>query len=392
MRAYGATLYKSKRAFLVLGSRSAIRLLPEEVIEISLSPGVYMNDRTMTSMEESWTSWLCDMEPDDYSFNGQADIKMEDVNGSLASPRHIATALEENPQSSFSTESHSSVTENGIEERPFKLLKTCTSNSAKTDQLSRKTASTPSSYILSFDNTNPTPTKVESAINPGTKVANRGIALPSKSEPKRVTQDSKKTGSLGRSSHNTQDHIIAERMRREKISQQFIALSALIPDLKKMDKVSVLGEAIRYVQQLREQVQVMEEQGKRKSQEWVMRAKKSQVCVAVDEDVSDTSSNSCEYGNSDDPSSKTNLSLPEVEARVSKKNVLIRILCQKEKVVLVNIFREIEKLHLSVINSSALSFGSSVLDATIVAEMEDELNMSEKELAENLRVGLMQFM
>ncbi|ESW27774.1 hypothetical protein PHAVU_003G231100 [Phaseolus vulgaris] len=346
----------------------------------------------MTSMEESWTSWLCDMEPDDYSFISQSDIKVEDMIGSLASPCDIATALEENPQSSFSQESHSSVTESGIEERPLKLLKkTCTSNSAKTDQLSQKKASTPSSYILSFDNTNPPTAKVESLVKPETKV-NRGIALPSKNEPKRVTQESKKTGSSARSSHHTQDHIIAERMRREKISQQFIALSALIPDLKKMDKVSVLGEAIRYVKELKEKVKVMEEQGKRKSQEPVMRGKKSQVCATADEDVSDTSSNSCELGNSDDPSSKTNLSLPEVEARVSKKNVLIRILCEKEKVVLVNIFREIEKLHLSVINSSALSFGSSVLDTTIVAEMEDEFKMSVKELAGNLRVGLMQFM
>lgn len=32
-------------------------------------------------------------------------------------------------------------------------------------------------------------------------------------------------------------------------------------------------------------------------------------------------------------------------------------------------FREIEKLHLSIIYSSALSFGSSVLDTTIVAEV-----------------------
>ncbi|KAG4930547.1 hypothetical protein AAZX31_17G151300 [Glycine max] len=341
----------------------------------------------MTSMEESWTSWLCDMEPDDYSFMGQSDIKVDDVNGTLASPHDVATALlEKNQQSSFSTvESLSSAAESGLE-RPFKL--------PKIEQLSQKTASssTPSSYILSFDNTNPPPVTVESASKPGTKVLNLEKVLPSKNEPRRVvTQQNKKMGSFAGSSHHTQDHIIAERMRREKISQKLIALSALIPDLKKMDKVSVLGEAIRYVKQLKEQVKVLEEQSKRKNEESVVFAKKSQVFPA-DEDVSDTSSNSCEFGNSDDISTKATLSLPEVEARVSKKSVLIRILCEKEKAVLVNIFREIEKLHLSVVNSSALSFGSSVLDTTIVAEMEDEFNMGVKELARNLRVGLMQFM
>ncbi|XP_027346367.1 transcription factor bHLH18-like [Abrus precatorius] len=330
-------------------------------------------------MEESWTSWLCDMEPDDYSFINQSDTNLDD--GNLAS--HQDRLHEENKQNSLSTESHgsyatmsnSSADESGLE-RPSK---------------SRKTPSSPCSFILSFDNTNPPPLKVESRSKNGTKVVNHGMALTSKNEPRRVTQETKKKGSGLRSHYPAQDHIIAERMRREKISQQFIALSALIPDLKKMDKASVLGDAIKYVKQLKEQVKVLEEkQSKRKSEELVVFVKKSQV-VTTDEDVSDTSSNSCGFGNSDDPS-KTNLPLPEVEARVSKKNVLIRIHCEKEKTAVVNIFREIEKLHLSVTSSSAFSFGSSVLDMTIVAEMEDEFNMSVKELARNLRVGLMQFM
>ncbi|KAK9144144.1 hypothetical protein Sjap_004047 [Stephania japonica] len=49
--------------------------------------------------------------------------------------------------------------------------------------------------------------------------------------------------------HASQDHIIAERKRREKLSQCFIALSAIVPNLKKMDKASVLGDAIKYMKQ-----------------------------------------------------------------------------------------------------------------------------------------------
>ncbi|KAJ1428967.1 Myc-type, basic helix-loop-helix [Sesbania bispinosa] len=350
----------------------------------------------MASVEESWTDWLCDMEPDHYTFINQSETKVDDA--SLPSQHDIATApQEENPQRSFSTESHcsyatfntentsttmsnSSVAESTLE-RPSKLLKT----------ESQKTASSPSSYILSFDKVNPPPIKVEPALKPKTKVMNHGIMpLNSKNnEPKRVIQEGKKINSFSRSTHHTPDHIIAERMRREKISQQFIALSALIPDLKKMDKASVLGDAIKYLKQLKEQVKQLEEQSKRKSVESVVFVKKSSQ-VSADEDVSDTSSNSCN-GNSDDPS-KINLSLPEVEARVSEKKVLIRILCEKEKALLANIFKEIEKLHLSVINSSSFCFGSSVMVITTIAEMDDEFNMSVKKLARNLRVGLMQFM
>lgn len=46
-------------------------------------------------------------------------------------------------------------------------------------------------------------------------------------------QGAKRISPGSRLSH-TQDHIIAERKRREKLSQRFIALSAIVPGLKKV--------------------------------------------------------------------------------------------------------------------------------------------------------------
>ncbi|OEL20183.1 hypothetical protein BAE44_0018794 [Dichanthelium oligosanthes] len=42
-----------------------------------------------------------------------------------------------------------------------------------------------------------------------------------------------------------QDHTIAERKRREKISNRLIELSNLIPGLTKTDKVTILSDAVR---------------------------------------------------------------------------------------------------------------------------------------------------
>lgn len=98
----------------------------------------------------------------------------------------------------------------------------------KTEHLSQKTAS----YVFSFENENPPPRKVEPALKPKTKVVN------SKNGPRRVKnhESNKKNGSFSKSTttHHTPDHIIAERIRREKISQLFIALSSHIPNLKKV--------------------------------------------------------------------------------------------------------------------------------------------------------------
>lgn len=181
-----------------------------------------------------------------------------------------------------------------------------------------------------------------------------------------------------------QDHIIAERKRREKLSQRFIALSALIPGLKKMDKASVLGDAIKYLKQLQEKVKTLEEQTKKKSMESVVFVKKYEI-----------------YGDGENSSSDENCSsgtvpvdeaLPEIEARISEKDVLIRIHCEKRKGIVEKTVAQIEKIHLSVINTCALSFGTSALDITIIAQMDEEFAMTVKDLVKNLRSALKMFM
>lgn len=122
-----------------------------------------------------------------------------------------------------------------------------------------------------------------------------------------------------------------------------------------MDKNSVLGEAINYVKQLRERVAILEEQTKKRTVESVVLVKKSQLS-------NDDASSSCDE-NSD------NQSLPEIEARVFDKDVLIRIHCDKQKGYLVTLISQIEKLGIFVVNSSVLSFGNSTLDITIIAQV-----------------------
>ncbi|XP_031276893.1 transcription factor bHLH25-like [Pistacia vera] len=180
----------------------------------------------------------------------------------------------------------------------------------------------------------------------------------------------------------TQDHIIAERKRREKLSQRFIALSAIVPGLKKMDKASVLGDAIKYLKQLQEKVKTLEEQTMKKSMESVVFVKKSHLFSEGDNSSSDYNS----------PTGHFNEPLPEIEARFCDKNVLIRVHCEKRKGVFEKTVAEIEKLHLTVINSSVMTFGTSALDITIIAQMDVEFKMSVKDLVKSLHTAFQYFM
>ncbi|KAF4383661.1 hypothetical protein F8388_014161 [Cannabis sativa] len=182
----------------------------------------------------------------------------------------------------------------------------------------------------------------------------------------------------------TKDHILAERKRREKLSQRFIALSAIVPGLKKMDKASVLGDAIKYMKQLQERVKILEEEMRKRNMESVVFVRKFQL-------IADKDSNSPSYS-SDENYSSFDEPLPEIEARVCDKNVLIRIHCEKKKGVMEKTIVEIEKHHLTIINTSCMTFGTSSLDLTIIAQMNMEFSLTMKDLVKNLRLAFSLFM
>ena len=99
----------------------------------------------------------------------------------------------------------------------------------------------PSSRILSFENASPNgmdhgyaPTYLNSIMNPK---AEDGEPPNRMNEPIN-RKGTKRAQPLYRNQTNAQDHIMAERKRREKLTQRFVALSALVPGLKKVHTTS----------------------------------------------------------------------------------------------------------------------------------------------------------
>ncbi|KAK4789895.1 hypothetical protein SAY86_017199 [Trapa natans] len=216
--------------------------------------------------------------------------------------------------------------------------------------------------------------KVEGTISKGNAVGKEALYEQGSFSNKRVD------GSMSRWPLQAQDHVIAERKRREKLSQRFIALSAVIPGLKKMDKASVLGDAVKYVKQLQERLKKLEEEASKKTIESVVLVKKSQAS-ADDIDTSLSDENSC--------SQLSGQQLPEIEARVSGKHVLIRVHCERHQGGMAKILNLVEKLNLSVLINSAVPFGSSILDITVVAEMDSNFSMTIEDLVRSLHHDLL---
>ncbi|KAK1425269.1 hypothetical protein QVD17_20618 [Tagetes erecta] len=81
---------------------------------------------------------------------------------------------------------------------------------------------------------------------------------------KPVIIDEKRPRKRGRKPANGRDeplnHVEAERQRREKLNQRFYALRAVVPNISKMDKASLLGDAIAYITDLQRKLKEMESQ------------------------------------------------------------------------------------------------------------------------------------
>ncbi|XP_058772858.1 transcription factor bHLH18-like [Vicia villosa] len=179
-----------------------------------------------------------------------------------------------------------------------------------------------------------------------------------------------------RNTIQAKEHVVAERKRREKLTRSFIALSAIVPGLKKMDKASVLGDAITYMKKLQARLHTLEAQAEDN--------KKTGSAIHVKRSVIFTDNHD------DDNINSNNQTLPEIEVRVSRKDVLIKIQCDKHKgrASTSTVLGKLESLNLTVQSSNLLPFGNNIVDLTIVAQMNEENCVKAKELLGSIRHAL----
>ncbi|KAK4419657.1 Transcription factor, partial [Sesamum alatum] len=78
-----------------------------------------------------------------------------------------------------------------------------------------------------------------------------------------------------------------------------------------------------------------------------------------------------------------------IKVRVSDKNVLIKILCKKQKGLMSRIYMEMEKMNLCEVDVRVMPFGSDALDITILAQMLSELCVTVKDIVDHLEMAFL---
>ncbi|KAF7069112.1 hypothetical protein CFC21_074780 [Triticum aestivum] len=165
-----------------------------------------------------------------------------------------------------------------------------------------------------------------------------------------------------RAGAGAQEHVVAERKRREKINRRFIELSTVIPGLKKMDKATILSDALRYVKEQQEKLKALQDRDVRSIDSVVL---VKRPCISNSDDGFPSPPPSAAGGGG---LTTTMIPLPEIEARISESNVMMRIHCQDGKGVLVTLLAEVEGLHLSITHTNVVSFPASTLIINLMAK------------------------
>ncbi|KAG6557572.1 hypothetical protein Mapa_000848 [Marchantia paleacea] len=181
-------------------------------------------------------------------------------------------------------------------------------------------------------------------------------------------------------------NLVSERKRRKKLNEGLYTLRALVPRISKMDKASIIGDAIDYVRELQKEVDdlqtaISEVEASRKSGN-LDTEEMSQNAQIVDnsmatEDFEKASRNNTP-GPTDDTTTEQKILKLDV-AKMEEKSYHLRIFCTKGPGVFVLLMRSLEALGMEVLSANLTSFQENILN-TFIAEIKDLEAMKTEEV------------
>ncbi|KAF5732118.1 hypothetical protein HS088_TW18G00807 [Tripterygium wilfordii] len=160
--------------------------------------------------------------------------------------------------------------------------------------------------------------------------------------------DDRRPRKRGRKPGNGRDeplnHVEAERQRREKLNQRFYALRAVVPNISKMDKASLLGDAIAYINELQAKLKAMEAEREKP--------------------------NTCSFDGN--PNAENHLRPADVDIQASHDEVTVRVTCPLDSHPASRVIQALKGVPISVVESKIATANDTVFHTFVVKSQGSE--------------------
>ncbi|KAJ9538506.1 hypothetical protein OSB04_031239 [Centaurea solstitialis] len=172
-------------------------------------------------------------------------------------------------------------------------------------------------------------------------------------------------------------NIVSERNRRKKLNDRLFALRAVVPNISKMDKASIIKDAIDYIQHLHDQERIIQ------GEIMELESRKSESGHVFDFDQ-EADFISCErlkkkkMEQSPDSSESRASPLEILELKVSyvgEKTVLVSLKCRKRRDTMVKICEVFESLKLNVVTANITAFSETIFKTLFLQADEEEIDL-----------------
>ncbi|XP_074321560.1 transcription factor bHLH14-like [Silene latifolia] len=162
----------------------------------------------------------------------------------------------------------------------------------------------------------------------------------------------------------TVNHVEAERQRRDKMNSRFYALRSVVPYVSKMDKASLLGDAVAYINELKGKVESLES----KLQTKECTSNRDNITSTLFKDMKIISVSSENYRK------EMTATIPaEVNVRILDSEAMIRVQCENinhPSARLMDLFKE---LNLQVKHATISTIGELMIQDVVISNVPTEI-------------------